>query len=132
MGEARRRVTARQTAAADMLPRSEVNPVTTQVAARSSGKRPILVPQGNLAVRLERWRAAAGLTKVQAARVFDVDVLTWYRWVRGGEPAEGTRGKLHRVLEAARKAPAGGAGQLRRIGDAGAVRRRPKALEQRA
>jgi hypothetical protein len=54
-----------------------------------------------LARRLEVWRARAGLTKVQAARVFDVPVQTWYRWIAGTEPTERNRAQLVRVLDAA-------------------------------
>jgi hypothetical protein len=54
-----------------------------------------------LARRLETWRRRAGLTKVQAARVFEVPVQTWYRWIAGGEPSEANRAQLVKVLGAA-------------------------------
>jgi hypothetical protein len=56
-----------------------------------------------LALRLEWWRKRAGLTKVQAARVFGVPVQTWYRWIAGGEPTERNRAQLVKVLKAAKK-----------------------------
>ncbi len=56
-----------------------------------------------LARRLEAWRRRAGLTKVQAARVFDVPVQTWYRWIAGGEPTERNPYQLVKVLDAAVK-----------------------------
>jgi hypothetical protein len=68
------------------------------------------VLEGALARRLEGWRWRAGLTKVQAARVFDVPVQTWYRWIAGGEPTERNRAQLVRVLKASR----GSRGQNRR------------------
>jgi hypothetical protein len=54
-----------------------------------------------LPVLLELWRAAAGLTGVQASRVFDVPVLTWYRWIGGTEPNPKHAVQLRKVLDAA-------------------------------
>ncbi len=59
------------------------------------------VGMARLARRLETWRRRAGLTKVQAARVFGVPVQTWYRWIAGGEPSEENRAELVKVLKAA-------------------------------
>jgi hypothetical protein len=50
---------------------------------------------------LEFWRVASGLTGVQAARVFDVPVLTWYRWIGGTEPNPKHAVQLRKVLDAA-------------------------------
>jgi hypothetical protein len=70
----------------------------------------LLVPDGlpaggaaglELPARLEVWRVAAGLSKVQASRVFDVPVLTWYRWVGGTNPTPAHTAQLCRVLDAA-------------------------------
>jgi hypothetical protein len=61
------------------------------------------VGMARLARRLETWRRRSGLTKVQAARVFDVPVQTWYRWIAGGEPTERNRAQLNKVLNAAGK-----------------------------
>ncbi len=146
MGEAKRRALADPSWSGQELPvksgRSKIASVLEDELLRggeillmepgsSSGGSGPSVKRSRLAQKLEMWRKRAGLTKVQAARVFGVDVLTWYRWIDGVEPSARHLVQLVKVLHAAvgtRKrcggcdAPLVGkvrAGQVPRIGEAG-------------